>query len=49
MSELTINTTQNVSINFKSAAVGERILASFLDILIKLAYIIVIFYIFFIG
>jgi len=45
MSELSINTTQNVNINFKAATVGERMLASFLDTLIKLAYVIVIFYI----
>lgn len=47
MSELSINTTQNVNINFKAATVGERMLASFLDMLIKLAYVIVVFYIFF--
>lgn len=49
MSELSINTTQNVNINFIAATVGERMLASFLDILIKLAYIIVVFSIFFYG
>ena len=42
MSELTINTTQNVNINFKAASVGERILASVIDILIKVAYVIVV-------
>ncbi|MGH2666361.1 RDD family protein [Flavobacterium sp.] len=47
MSELSINTTQNVNINFTAASVGERILASFLDLLIKAAYGIVVFYIFF--
>ncbi|TGD58154.1 RDD family protein [Flavobacterium humi] len=47
MSELSINTTQNVNINFTAATVGERILASFLDFLIKTAYGIVVFYIFF--
>ncbi|MEO8516304.1 MAG: RDD family protein [Flavobacterium sp.] len=47
MSELSINTTQNVKINFKAATVGERMLAGFLDMLIKLAYGIVVFYIFF--
>ena len=47
MSELTINTTQNVNINFSAASVGERMLASFLDFLIKFAYIIVVFYLFF--
>ncbi|MFC7773236.1 RDD family protein [Flavobacterium sp. GCM10027622] len=46
MSELTINTTQNVNINFKAASVGERILASFIDIVIKLAYVLVISYVF---
>lgn len=44
MSELAINTSQNVNIKFTAASVGERILASFLDILIKIAYMIVIGY-----
>ncbi len=47
MSELSINTTQNVTINFKAASVGERMLASLLDLLIKAAYAIVIGYVFF--
>lgn len=47
MSELTINTTQNVNINFASASVGERMLASLLDLIIKVAYVIVVFYVFF--
>lgn len=47
MSELTINTTQNVNINFTAASIGERILASLLDLIIKIAYIIVVFSIFF--
>lgn len=47
MSELSINTTQNVRINFKAASVGERMLASLLDLLIKTAYIIVVAYVFF--
>lgn len=47
MSELTINTTQNVNINFTAASVGERIFASLLDLLIKIAYIIVVFSVFF--
>lgn len=47
MSELSINTTQNVVINFKAASVGERMWASVLDLFIKGAYIIVIAYIFF--
>ena len=47
MSELSISTTQNVVINFKAASVGERMLASLLDLLIKVAYIIVVAYVFF--
>ena len=47
MSELSINTTQNVRINFNAASVGERMLASLLDLLIKAAYVIVVAYIFF--
>jgi uncharacterized RDD family membrane protein YckC len=47
MSELSIRTTQNVIINFKAASVGERMSASLLDLLIKIAYIIVVVYIFF--
>ena len=47
MSELTINTTQNVNINFTAATVGERISASVLDLLIKIAYCIVVYGVFF--
>jgi uncharacterized RDD family membrane protein YckC len=47
MSEIAISTTQNVTINFKAASVGERMLASLLDFLIKVAYCIVILYVFF--
>lgn len=47
MSELTINTTQNVNINFTAASVGERIAAYFIDLAIKIAYGIVVFMIFF--
>ena len=47
MSELTINTTQNVNINFTAATVGERISASVIDLLIKSAYCIVVYGIFF--
>ena len=47
MSELSIITTQNVAINFRAASVGERMLACFIDLLIKAAYVVVIFYIFF--
>lgn len=44
MSELSINTTQNVNISFTAASVGERIGAFILDMLIKIAYLIVIGY-----
>lgn len=47
MTQLSINTTQNVIINFSAASVGERIGAYFIDLLIKIAYFIVVFYIFF--
>lgn len=47
MSELTINTTQNVNINFTAASVGDRIFAYVIDLLIKIAYSITIFYVFF--
>ncbi|MCF8715025.1 RDD family protein [Joostella atrarenae] len=39
MSELQINTTQNVNIMFTPASVGERILAYATDFLIKIAYV----------
>ncbi|HLW42185.1 MAG TPA: RDD family protein [Flavobacterium sp.] len=38
MTEITINTAQNVAINFKPASLGERMLAFLLDMLIKTAY-----------
>ncbi|APY09275.1 RDD family protein [Winogradskyella sp. J14-2] len=47
MVELQINTTQNVNINFVAASVGERILAYLIDLIIKLAYIVVTYQIFF--
>lgn len=47
MSELSINTTQNVNINFTVASVGHRILAYLLDLVVKVAYVIVVFYLFF--
>jgi uncharacterized RDD family membrane protein YckC len=40
MSELSINTTQNVTINFTAASIGHRILAFGLDLLIIIAYLI---------
>lgn len=39
MAEIQIETTQNVTINFRAAEAGERILAYFIDGLIKSAYI----------
>ncbi len=42
MSELSINTTQNVKINFIAASVGERLGSYFIDLMIKLSYILVI-------
>lgn len=41
MVELQINTTQNVNINFIAASVGERILAYVIDLIIKIAYVVV--------
>lgn len=41
MSELSINTTQNVNINFTAATIGQRILAFGTDLLIMIAYFIV--------
>ncbi|WP_264551765.1 RDD family protein [Flavobacterium sp. N2038] len=47
MSELSINTTQNVKINFIAASVGERLGAYFIDLLIKGSYIFVVSMLFF--
>ena len=47
MSQLSINTTQNVNINFNTATVGQRLLAYFLDLVIKIAYGIVVYNVFF--
>ena len=44
MTEITINTAQNVTINFKAASLGERILAFVVDMAIKIAYIMAIYY-----
>ncbi|WP_430412592.1 RDD family protein [Kordia sp.] len=46
MSEIQINTTQNVNINFTLASVGERIVAHLIDLLIKFAYAGIVFWIF---
>jgi uncharacterized RDD family membrane protein YckC len=45
MSELQINTTQNVNISFRAASLGERILAFIIDAIVLLAYIRAAFYI----
>lgn len=45
MAKLTINTTQNIEIEFKAASVGERILAFGLDMIFKVLYLIVFYYI----
>lgn len=45
MSQLTITTTQNVTINFTAASVGERLLGQILDILVIIAYSFVVGYI----
>jgi uncharacterized RDD family membrane protein YckC len=47
MSELSITTTQNVTINFSAASVGHRMLGYILDLLVKIAYSIVVWGIFF--
>jgi uncharacterized RDD family membrane protein YckC len=47
MSELSITTTQNVNINFTAATVADRMLAYVLDLLIKGAYVVVVWGIFF--
>lgn len=47
MSELSITTTQNVTINFSAASVGHRMLGYLLDLLVKAAYFIVVWGIFF--
>src|SRR5574343_139837 len=45
MTQLSINTTQNVNINFIAASVGDRILAQLLDLLVKIAYGVFVFFI----
>ncbi|MDH6252081.1 putative RDD family membrane protein YckC [Chryseobacterium sp. H1D6B] len=47
MSQIAINTSQNVNINFNTASVGERMLAFTIDLLIKVAYSVTILYLFF--
>lgn len=45
MNQLSITTTQNVNINFTAASVGSRILGQLLDVLVLVAYMIVMYYI----
>ncbi|MCX8525151.1 RDD family protein [Chryseobacterium formosus] len=47
MSQIAINTSQNVNINFITASIGERIVAYLIDGLIKVAYLVATFYLFF--
>ena len=47
MSLIAINTSQNVNINFNTASIGERIAAWMIDNVIKFAYLLVVFLIFF--
>lgn len=44
MAQISINTSQNVNLTFNVASIGERILAFFLDLIIKIAGMFVIFY-----
>lgn len=44
MSRLAINTTQNVNIDFRTASLGERILAFLIDMLLKIVYIYFLYY-----
>ena len=46
MSELQINTTQNVKINFTSSGAGERLLAFIIDNVIKIGYLYLVGYLF---
>lgn len=46
MAKIQITTTQNVTIDFTAAEVGERILAYFIDLIIKIAYVSVVIAIF---
>ena len=46
MSELQINTTQNVKITFNAAGVGERLGAFFIDLSVKIGYLMLAAYVF---
>ncbi|MFD2908009.1 RDD family protein [Flavobacterium ardleyense] len=45
MTQLSINTTQNVNINFTAASVGDRIASQLLDIVVMTAYVLVLVFI----
>ncbi len=47
MSLIAINTSQNVNVEFTLAGIGDRIVAFIVDMLIKIAYIVVLFLILF--
>jgi uncharacterized RDD family membrane protein YckC len=47
MSQIAINSSQNVNINFNIANIGERIAAFMIDMVIKSAYYVVIYLLFF--
>ncbi|MFZ4930921.1 RDD family protein [Chryseobacterium sp. Mn2064] len=47
MSQIAINTSQNVNISFNTASIGERMLAFIIDLLIRVAYVVIILYLFF--
>src|SRR5690606_25122253 len=44
MTEITINTVQNVAINFRPASLGERIVAFVIDMAVKMAYVFAVLY-----
>lgn len=44
MNEINITTSQNVNINFNLAGFGERFVAQMIDMLIRIAYVFVVFY-----
>ena len=46
MTDISINTAQNVIINFKTASLGERLVAFAIDMAIKIAYVLVIYYLY---
>lgn len=47
MSLIAINTSQNVNIDFNTASLGERMLAFLIDLVVKGAYLLVIYLVFF--